>query len=160
MLSTTESFGLYFDSMGFAAAKIAVRALRVQMMPALATDTVCCSIASCSMLRVFSSILSNSSMQQIPRSDRTKAPLSSMISFVSGSLVMYTVKPTAELPFPDVYIPRGANLWTNYRSCDFAVDGSPQSKTFISPLKRPRPEAFSCLLTPPKSYVKIPFFTS
>ena len=146
MLSTTESFGLYFDSMGFAAAKIAVRALRVQMMPA--------------MLRVFSSILSNSSMQQIPRSERTKAPLSSMISFVSGSLVMYTVKPTAELPFPDVYIPRGANLWTNYRSCDFAVDGSPQSKTFISPLKRPRPEAFSCLLTPPKSYVKIPFFTS
>lgn len=46
MLSTTESFGSYLEFTGFAAAKIAVLALRVQMIPAFATDTVYCSIAS------------------------------------------------------------------------------------------------------------------
>jgi hypothetical protein len=30
-----------------------------------------------------------------------------MISLVSGSLVMYTVRPTADEPLPDVYIPLG-----------------------------------------------------
>jgi hypothetical protein len=85
---TTESFVLYFDSTGFAAARIAVLALSVQIIPAFATDTVCYSMASCKMFLVPSSILSNSSMQQIPLSDRTSAPLSRTISFVSGSLVM------------------------------------------------------------------------
>jgi len=46
MFSTTDSFGSYFEFTGLAAAKIAVLALRVQMIPALATDTVYCSIAS------------------------------------------------------------------------------------------------------------------
>merc|ERR1711892_881351 len=73
-------------------------------------DTVCCSITSCKMLRVPSDILSNSSMQQIPRSDRTNAPDSSTRSPESGSLVMYAVRPTAEDPLPEVYIPHGATL--------------------------------------------------
>ena len=46
MLSTTESLGSYLEFTGFAAAKIAVREFSVQMIPALATDTVCCSMAS------------------------------------------------------------------------------------------------------------------
>lgn len=38
--------GLYFDSLGFAAARIAVQALREQTIPLLAIDMVCYSIAS------------------------------------------------------------------------------------------------------------------
>ena len=100
MLSTTERAGLYRDSTGFADASTAVRALRVQMMPALAMDTVCCSMTSCRMLRVLSFILSNSSMQQMPRSLNTSAPDSRMSSLVSGSFVMYAVRPTADEPLP------------------------------------------------------------
>jgi len=100
--STTDRRGLYRLSAGLADARTEVRALSVQMMPALATETVCCSITSCRMDRVESLILSNSSMQQIPRSDRTRAPLSSTGSRVSGSLVTYAVRPTAEEPLPDV----------------------------------------------------------
>ena len=87
MLSTTESFGSYFECTGLAAAKIAVLALSWQIIPAFATDTVCYSIASCNITLVLSSILSNSSMQHIPLSESTRAPLSRMISLVSGSLV-------------------------------------------------------------------------
>jgi hypothetical protein len=79
-----------------------VRAFSEQMMPALATDTVCCSMTSCSTARVRSVILSNSSMQQMPRSDRTSAPDSSTLSPVSGSLVTNAVRPTAEEPCPEV----------------------------------------------------------
>lgn len=46
MFSTTDSFGSYFELMGLAAARIAVLAFKVQMIPALATDTVYYSIAS------------------------------------------------------------------------------------------------------------------
>ena len=131
-------FGLYFDPTGLAAARIEVRALRVVMMPALAIETVCCSITSCSTDRVASDILSNSSIQQTPPSERTRAPLkevrgervrsepvrervkrekdgthdSRTCCFESGSRVMYAVRPTADDPFPDVYTPRGAILLT------------------------------------------------
>jgi hypothetical protein len=87
ILSTTDNLGSYLELIGFAAAKIAVLALSEQIMPAFATDTVYCSIASWRMTRVLSSILSNSSIQQIPLSDKTSAPLSRIISFVSGSFV-------------------------------------------------------------------------
>ena len=102
MFSTTESLGSYFELIGLAAARMAVLEFKVQIIPALATETVCYSMASCKITLVLSSILSNSSMQQIPLSESTRAPLSRTISLVSGSFVMYTVKPTAELPFPDV----------------------------------------------------------
>ena len=69
-----------------AAARIDVRALSVQIIPALATEIVCCSMASWRTDRVVSSILSNSSMQQIPLSLSTNAPLSRIKSYVSGSL--------------------------------------------------------------------------
>ncbi len=48
---------------------------REQMMPALAMEMVCCSITSWRTDRVLSVILSNSSMQQIPLSLSTNAPL-------------------------------------------------------------------------------------
>ena len=67
--------GLYFEPMGLAEARILVRALRVVMMPAFAMETVCCSMTSWRTERVESDILSNSSMQQIPPSDKTRAPL-------------------------------------------------------------------------------------
>lgn len=151
MFSTTESLGSYLELTGLAAASIAVLALSVHMIPALATETVYCSIASCRITRVLSSILSNSSMQQIPLSERTRAPLSSTISRVSGSLVMYTVRPTAELPLPEVQIPLGAILWTYCKSCDLAVDGSPQSKMLSSPLNLPLPLQENSLLQPPNN---------
>ncbi len=43
MFLVTVSARLYFEPIGFAAAKIDVRALRVVIMPALAMETVCCS---------------------------------------------------------------------------------------------------------------------
>jgi len=71
----------------------------------LATEIVYYSIASCNIVLALSSILSNSSIQQIPISLKTNAPDSRTISLVSGSLETYTVRPTADEPFPDVYIP-------------------------------------------------------
>jgi len=85
MFSTTDFFGLYFESIGFAAAKTAVLAFKVHIIPAFAIDTVYCSIASCKITLVLSSILSNSSIQQIPLSDKTNAPDSRTFSHVSGS---------------------------------------------------------------------------
>ena len=54
------------------------------------------------MARAPSDILSNSSMQQMPWSLSTSAPLSSTCSPLSGSFVTYAVKPTAEEPRPEV----------------------------------------------------------
>lgn len=44
MLSITERRALYRDPLGFAHARTDVRAFSEAMIPALATDTVCCSI--------------------------------------------------------------------------------------------------------------------
>src|SRR5271154_389446 len=97
----TGRLGLYFEPMGLADARMLVRALRVVMMPALAMDTVCCSMTSWSTDRVESFILSNSSMQQTPPSERTKAPDSRTSCRDSGSRVTYAVRPTAEEPLPE-----------------------------------------------------------
>ena len=95
MLRVTGRLTSYFDPTGLAAARTEVRALRVVMIPALAIETVCCSlrhflirdshfvygfrqaltITSCNTLRVESDILSNSSIQHTPPSLRTSAPL-------------------------------------------------------------------------------------
>ena len=44
MFSTMVFLGFHADSMGLAAASTDVRAFSWQMMPALAMDSVCCSI--------------------------------------------------------------------------------------------------------------------
>jgi len=43
MFLTIDFFGSYFESIGLAEARTDVRALRVVMIPAFATETVCCS---------------------------------------------------------------------------------------------------------------------
>src|SRR5690242_12069410 len=112
MFCGTGRLTLYFDPIGLAEARMELRALRVVMIPALAIDTVCCSITSWSTERVESDILSNSSIQHTPPSERTNAPDSRTSWRVSGSRVTYAVRPTADEPFPEVYTPRGAILCT------------------------------------------------
>lgn len=56
--------------------------------------------------------LSNSSMQTIPRSARTIAPASNLLSPVSGSVVTAAVRPTPEDPRPVVGIALGAECNT------------------------------------------------
>lgn len=41
-----------------------------------------------------------------------------------------TVRPAALLPLPDVYTAIGATFSMNFSSWDFAVDGSPSSRTY------------------------------
>jgi hypothetical protein len=82
MFYTTDLFMSYFEEMGLAAERIEVLELSWHTIPALAMDMVCCYIASRRISLLFSSILSNSSMQQIPKSLRTKAPLSRTNYFV------------------------------------------------------------------------------
>ena len=90
----------YRPHAGLAAARTAVRVLRVVVMPALAILTVCCSITSWMAVRSPSSILSNSSMQQMPLSARTSAPPSSTNSDVVGSRMTAAVRPTPLEPLP------------------------------------------------------------
>lgn len=47
MFCITVCFGLYFEPMGLAAARMDVRAFNVVMMPAFAIETVCCSLTHC-----------------------------------------------------------------------------------------------------------------
>lgn len=82
MFYTTDFFESYFECTGFAAANIAVREFNWHTIPAFAIEIVCCSIASSKTVRLFISILSNSSIQQIPKSLSTRAPLSSTNSLV------------------------------------------------------------------------------
>ena len=84
MFSTGESFGLYLPYSGFAAARIDVRALSVVEMPALEIEMVCCSMTSWMAVRSDSSILSNSSIQQMPLSASTSAPPSIFPSIESA----------------------------------------------------------------------------
>lgn len=93
--------------MGFAAARIEHLAFSRAVIPALAKDTVCCSITSWIATLSFSSILSNSSMQQIPLSASTKAPPSRVISEDTGSLIIDAVNPAPVEPLPVVYTPLG-----------------------------------------------------
>lgn len=72
------------------------------VIPAFAIDTVYCSITSWILVLSLSSILSNSSMQQIPVSANTKAPPSNTSSFVTGSFWTAAVKPTPDDPLPVV----------------------------------------------------------
>ena len=91
---------LYLPYTGFAAANIDVRAFKEVVMPLLAIEIVYCSITSWMLVLSLSSILSNSSIQQIPLSVRTSAPPSSTTSPVVGSFMTAAVRPALEDPFP------------------------------------------------------------
>lgn len=75
MFSMTDLVLSYLEFTGLAAARMAVLEFSWQTMPALAIEMVCCYIAYSKIVREFSFILSNSSMQQMPWSLSTKAPL-------------------------------------------------------------------------------------
>jgi len=85
---------------GLAAAKIDVREFSRVVIPAFATEIVCCYIASWIATRSSGRILSNSSMQTIPPSAKTKAPPSIWNSPVAKSFVIDAVRPAADEPLP------------------------------------------------------------
>ena len=120
-------------------------------------ERVCCSITSCNTDLVLSFILSNSSMQQIPLSLSTSAPVWRTSCRVSGSFITYAVRPTALEPLPDVYWPRGTRLYTYWSSCDLLVPGSPQRRMLTSARKLPLPVWVKSFLDPPKSWSRIPY---
>lgn len=124
---------LYLPNRGFAAARIEARALSEVVIPALAIETVCCSITSWIAVRSYSLILSNSSIQHTPMSASTRAPAYRKTSLVKGSIVIAAVSPTPELPLPDVYTPLGAIWAMCLSSWDFAMPGSPIRPMLISP---------------------------
>ena len=158
MFSTGEIRGLYRPYRGFAAARMDVRAFNVVEMPALLIEIVCCSMTSWIAVRSPSSILSNSSIQQMPLSASTRAPPSSTISSVTGSFMTAAVRPTPELPRPVVYTPRGATLVMYLSSWDFATPGSPIRQMLMSPrIRMPSPIS---LVTPPTSRRRSAFLTS
>ena len=72
--------------------------------------------------RSFASILSNSSMQQIPLSASISAPASMQNSPVSSSFVTVAVSPAALDALPEVYTVRGRIEQTYLRNCDLAVE--------------------------------------
>ena len=90
----------YLPKTGLAAAKILVLVIKVAWIPALAILIVCCSIDSWIATWSLTSILSNSSIQQMPLSANIKAPTSIQNSPVSESFTTPAVRPAAELPFP------------------------------------------------------------
>jgi len=84
MFSTGDILVLYRPYKGLAAARIEVRAFKVVEIPALEIEIVCCSMTSWMAVRSDSSILSNSSIQQIPLSASTRAPPSERVSGTKG----------------------------------------------------------------------------
>mmetsp|Transcript_3541 Transcript_3541/g.9728 ORF Transcript_3541/g.9728 Transcript_3541/m.9728 type:complete len:225 (+) Transcript_3541:475-1149(+) len=135
--------GSYLPSAGFATATTEHRAFNVATMPALETEMVCCSMASCRDVRSLSFILSNSSMRHMPSSARTMAPPSKPQSPFS-SLVTAAVRPTALAPLPVVYTARGKVASMYFRNCDFARPGSPTKRVLMSPRMRCLPGVIFC----------------
>mmetsp|Transcript_18826 Transcript_18826/g.64108 ORF Transcript_18826/g.64108 Transcript_18826/m.64108 type:complete len:342 (-) Transcript_18826:199-1224(-) len=158
MFSEGDHLGLYLPPTGLAAASTEDLALSVVVMPALAMEIVCCSITSWMEVRSVSSILSNSSMQQMPMSAITSAPPSSTISPVSVSRVTAAVRPAPELPRPVVYTPRGDTFTMCFSSWLFATPGSPMRQRWISP--RSFIPSASVRLEPPQSCSSIAFLMS
>ena len=107
VLTLTLSSSSYLP-LGFVAAIIVVRVFNLQTKPALATDNVCCSIASCMVARSLSRMVENSSMQHTPLSAKTKAPASNIHSPPSRMAVQ--VKPALVEPMPVVVTLLGLNF--------------------------------------------------
>ena len=104
------------------------------------------------------SILSNSSIQQMPLSLSINAPASMQNSPVSSSRVTVAVRPAAEDALPDAYTARGNIEHTNLRNCDLAVDGSPTRQQLMSPRSFVLSRG-EVLCTPPNSMRRTPCFT-
>mmetsp|Transcript_14544 Transcript_14544/g.42878 ORF Transcript_14544/g.42878 Transcript_14544/m.42878 type:complete len:220 (-) Transcript_14544:1140-1799(-) len=137
---------------------MAVLALRFAWMPAFVMEIVCCSMASWIATWSVASILSNSSMQQMPLSANIKAPASTPNSPVSLSRAIHAVNPAADAALPDVYTLLLRKVWTYFKNCDFAVEGSPTTQTLIVP--RSLMPSCVCLATPPTNCRSMPCFIS
>ena len=127
-------------------------------MPAFEMEMVCCSIASWMATWSFTSILSNSSMQQMPLSASISAPASTQYSPVSKSFTTVAVRPAAEEDLPEVKIARGKLEETYLSSLDLAQAGSPTTQTLMSP-RREMPSPVR-LATPPSSIRSMARLTS
>mmetsp|Transcript_119672 Transcript_119672/g.345932 ORF Transcript_119672/g.345932 Transcript_119672/m.345932 type:complete len:207 (+) Transcript_119672:54-674(+) len=97
---------------------------RRQTKPALATETVCCSMASCTAARSWLRIVENSSMQQTPPSARTRAPASNTKSGPSRTAAQ--VSPAFVQPKPLVRTLRPTSSCAACSSWDLPVPGSPK----------------------------------
>lgn len=100
MFYTTLFLASYLEFIGLAADKIEVLEFNWHTIPAFAIEIVCCYIAYSKIVLLLSSILSNSSMQHMPKSLSTRAPLYRTNYLVSGSFLTFAVKPTALEPLP------------------------------------------------------------
>eukprot|EP00962_Isochrysis_galbana_P022005 scaffold6529_cov121-Isochrysis_galbana.AAC.5 len=132
VLTGTPCSRSYTGAFGLHAAKTEHFVRSLQTNPALATESVCCSIASCMAPRSCSRIESNSSMAQMPPSASTKAPASSIHS-PPASRTAVDVRPAAVAPMPVVRTERGESCaaWRNI--CDLPVPASPTSSMCDSP---------------------------
>mmetsp|Transcript_17301 Transcript_17301/g.35073 ORF Transcript_17301/g.35073 Transcript_17301/m.35073 type:complete len:229 (-) Transcript_17301:785-1471(-) len=147
----------YVPKRGLAAATTLHRVFSIVVMPALAMEIVCCSIASWMATRSFKLILSNSSMQMTPLSARTIAPASRVNSLEAASRTMAAVRPTPLEPRPVVLMARGAMFITNRSICDLPQEGSPTSRMLMSPRRWvPLGKFFS---VPPTICSSMPAFT-
>ena len=77
-------------------------------MFALATETLCCSKASCKASLSSLDILSNSSINNCPPFAKTIAPPSKAHPLKNSSLTTLAVSPTPETDFPATNLPFGA----------------------------------------------------
>mmetsp|Transcript_8474 Transcript_8474/g.18302 ORF Transcript_8474/g.18302 Transcript_8474/m.18302 type:complete len:227 (+) Transcript_8474:1510-2190(+) len=100
------------------------------MIPAFATEMVCCSIASWIDVRSSFDMHPNSSMQHTPRSARARAPASSENSFLAapGSRTAAQVSPAVEDPVPVVRTDRCDISAAKRKNWDLPVPGSPMSR--------------------------------
>jgi hypothetical protein len=149
--------------------------LRDEIIPALAIDTVCCSMTSCKIVRVFSDILSNSSIQHIPPSESTNAPLQNEIKRNKHDTRTF-LKLTDQIHCHVRYRQSNQQLKSLFRMCiyravptcahtytislqkvdtckswDLLTPGSPAKRMLMSPRKRLVADLRKVLLTPPKS---------
>jgi hypothetical protein len=121
---------LHFSNMpdlGLADAIILTRALSWHTIPALATDTVCCSATSSKAL--LSATLSNSSIAHIPSSHSTSAPAYSEAPSLSAETI--AVSPFVDIEFPLTYKLFGRIDEANLSNCDLPSPGSPTSRIWL-----------------------------
>mmetsp|Transcript_4816 Transcript_4816/g.13902 ORF Transcript_4816/g.13902 Transcript_4816/m.13902 type:complete len:286 (+) Transcript_4816:439-1296(+) len=101
----------------------------VVIIPALATEHVCCSMTSWRAALSAALRPSISSMQHTPPLARTSAPASSV--HCPFSLTAAAVRPAADVDEPLVMMVLGSTLATNLCICDLPVPGSPTNSRCI-----------------------------
>ena len=135
-----------------------VLVLILHTIPALATEIVCYSIASCTLALSSGLIQENSSIVHTPQSANTRAPASRMYSF--PSLKAATVRPADVEPIPFVITARVDIRVAALRNWLLPVPGSPTIIRWIVPLTFISFYSSYFCDTPPINVSKIPSFSS